>query len=168
MGKWNGPPENQRRHILTREDQAKKGEAWRLNKSLERKLYCDIRCRIYPCFWQPLTKRPDNLVEIRDKEGRVTSKRYKCALKSMPENMHRHIECLMQPTESNLDRAITEIVTVVAAMTAQNPSLRLWKEYLDCLIKFKDTIHGKKVKSEISGGLEGTIRVVWDDSDTKG
>ncbi len=156
MAKWKGKEEN--KHKLSAKDRKKGGQtsspAKAFASAFKTRLYCDSGCPVYPCPYEPFCWKPEHIVKVR---GRV---KRKCIVRAtMPAETQRRMLKIMQPSEKNFMRVLTELLTELNVEVAKDKNIDTLEKMIANTIKIHDTFWGKKTKQEISGSLDTSQRV---------
>ena len=140
----NGNPQ----HKFTKEDHAKGGKTVTLEKRLVKRKYCNNKCPIYPCMWQPNSKKYEVNKLVRNKKVI----KYKCALNEQPPILQKKFFKLVNGKEDDFMNIMNEALTKISSPGD--------------LIKWGEKIHkmrfGDKNKTDIN--ITG-INIKWEDDD---
>lgn len=140
-----------RGHDLTREDRSKGGsvssERKRIASTFRNRKYCNAKCELYPCLYEPMTRKKENIVKKKKQTFR------KCVLKNLPEELQWRVYRILIPTEDNLNIVLTELLVELGKQSYTTGDEKSTSNMIDHAIKVKDAIHGKKIKQEITADV---------------
>lgn len=140
-------------HKLTREDSAKGGRARTTIKSLTRRIYCNAKCPLYPCWASYLSK---------EKFGG------KCALKEFPKRIQQRTIDFMVNGEEGAIKQLVETLMYLSAKADKNSDMDSLSKYFDRLIAFTKVAFGEKKRLSFENKLpiEAVVKKLQKDLET--
>lgn len=146
--KWGELIVTRKTHVFTKEDQSKGGKAKNLVKKLARRMYCDTRCPIYPCYVQPLA--------MENPERKYAYQKYLCAYHEMdPRMKQRYMRLHLGGREGLLEEMRDTLLEMKDSVDPMDRVGQLGK-YFDRLEKL-DARLGPPAKHDVNVHVEGEV-----------